>query len=174
MRFIYLKVIFAACMLFCQCGRYPSDGRASSKLPHNDYLSSLTVSAAVERLRKDPETDVLLAMSKGFWGTEDFDGIYAAYAEFYDQKKKEFSSVLGPPVFDGNWTQKDYPVWAVGESVTTWGTGDKAVYLRLYHEDKEFGIEVSFLTPASESSNHEAESIYKKITDLKAPPTKAN
>ena len=134
------------------------------KLPHNEHFDPITASEAVGRLRQSPEREILFAVSNGFWDNDsDFDEIYAAYDRYYEERLKEFSHLLGTPLFAGHCMQDSYPVFAIGERVAVWGTGDEAIYLRLHHEDREVGIVVSLLSPKSPESNLEPKSIYEEI-----------
>lgn len=133
-------------------------------LPHNEVYNPVPAMDAINNLRQDPKKDVIFAVSEGFWdGDDDFDSVYAAYETFFEQKQAELTAVLGEPTYEGHWMQDSYPVFAIGERVTVWGSGDGTVYLRVHQEDNEVGIEVSLLTPQSPNSNHESRSIYEEM-----------
>lgn len=132
--------------------------RSYSALPHNLIYNSVSAAAAIKRLRETPEKDVVFAVSKGFWaGDSRFDSIYAAYEDYFEKRRLEIVAILGTPTFDGHWMEDAYPAFAVGERIAVWGEGDDTLYLRLFHEDQEVGIEVSLLTPRSPSSNLDSE-----------------
>jgi hypothetical protein len=133
-------------------------------LPHNEVFNSITAGDAVNSLQSDPKSDVVFATSQGFWGDDsDFDSVYSAYEKFFEQKQTEITTVLGKPSYQGHWIQDTYPIFAIGERVAVWGAENEAIYLRIYHQDQEVGIEVSLLTPQSPNSNHETRSIYDGI-----------
>lgn len=156
-------------MLFCLsagCSRKTT----TTPLPHNEYYATIDANEAINSLRKDPKKDVIFAISKGFWGDDSkFDSIYAAYETFFEQKQAAIAAVLGEPIFAGHWMQDSFPVFAIGERVAVWGSGEGTIYLRIHHEDREVGIEVSLLTPLSPNSNHESKSIYDEMRkDIRA------
>ncbi len=140
--------------------------RSPMPLPHNDFYNPISAADAISSLRKAPETDVLFAVSRGFWDDgSQFDSVYAAYENYFEKRRGELIAILGAPTFDGHWMQDSYPLFAIGERVAVWGSGDDTVYLRIHHEDKEVGIEVSLLTPRSPNSNHEPESPYEGLRE---------
>jgi hypothetical protein len=158
----WLLAILALAILLLKAMR-GSPGK-NGNLPHNEVFNSITAAEAVERLRKSPLSDVEFAVSRGFWEDDsEFDEIYAAYEGHFEERLAELQKLLGPPVFEGHPKEKAYPIFAIGERVAVWGAGDATVYLRLQHEDRELGIEVSLLTPKSPNSNHGAKSYYEGL-----------
>lgn len=138
--------------------------RSSKPLPHNALYNPISTADSIGSLRQAPETDVVFAVSRGFWSDDGkFDAVYAAYEKHFEKRRGEITAILRKPAFDGHWAQEAYPHFAIGERVAVWGSGDDTLYLRIYHEDKEVGIEVSLLTPHSPNSNHESESPYEGL-----------
>lgn len=138
--------------------------RSPGPLPHNAFYNPISAADAINSLRQAPETDVVFAVSRGFWSEgSQFDSVYAAYEKHFEKRCSEITAILAAPTFDGHWMQESYPLFAIGERVAVWGGGDDTLYLRIHHEDKEVGIEVSLLTPRSPNSNHEPESPYEGL-----------
>lgn len=137
--------------------------RSPGPLPHNAFYNPISAADAISSLRQTPETDVVFAVSRVFWSDSNFDSVYAAYENYFEKRRDEITAILGTPTFDGHWVQDAYPLFAIGERVAVWGSGDDTLYLRIHHEDKEVGIEVSLLTPRSPNSNHESESPYEGL-----------
>ena len=135
--------------------------RPQGPLPHNAFYNPISAADAISSLRKVPEKDVVFAWSRTFWDVSKLDAVYAAYDSYFEKRRGEIAAILGTPTFDGDWMLDSYPLFAVRDRIVVWGSGDDTLYLRIYHEDKEVGIEVSLLTPRSRNSNHEAESPYE-------------
>lgn len=163
---IFFGVLIVPLLVLCQCSRNPASTAAMSSLPCNLEYNDVPVQEALANLRSNPTKDILFAASSSLADEGSMrDAAFRAYHDFYVRKKSDLTSLLGPPVFDGNWTQDTYPVWATGMEITVWGTGDEAIYLRFDEEDEDTGIEVSLLTPRSPTSNHEPESPYKGLRE---------
>jgi hypothetical protein len=133
-------------------------------LPHNEVYNPVSATEAIQSLRKSPETDIVFAVSQGFWDDDSgYDSVYPAYENYFEERCRELIAILGKPTFDGHWMKDSYPLFAIGERAAVWGSGDDTIYLRILHEDPELGIEVSLLTPRSPNSNHEPKSIYDEL-----------
>ena len=140
--------------------------RSPGPLPHNSFYNPVSAADAISSLRKTPEKDVVFAWSRGFWYDDsNWVSVFAAYESYFEQRGREITAILGPPTYEGHWSDDTFPLFAIGHRIMVWGSGEDTLYLRIQQEDKEIGVEVSLLTPRSSNSNHEPESPYEGLRE---------
>ena len=141
----------------------------SKKLNYNNLtlynceeLNGASANSIVDQLISDRTLSVALAVSSGGQAAE---GAYDSFEEYYLQRKNEFTQILGPPSWEGTWSDPGYPDWALGEQIAIWDHQTGKIYLRINWEDDMIPVIVSIGTTDSNGSfNNQGESPYKFLS----------
>lgn len=119
------------------------------ELPHNAYLSSATVEEFIEALKKAPQREIDLAVSRSFFNYDWEIDVASHYQTFYEAMVIEIKGILGEPVFQGShetfaeW-ETILPEYVDYLNLTVWKVEGRHFYLRFSWEDKEIPMIVAF------------------------------
>ncbi len=119
-------------------------------LPHNCYITPLSVSDSIQAVIADNSVETNLAVSKLFFGYEGDLDVSDKYSDYFTSATNKISEILGDPIYMGRWDDPNRCEWNSvladdldAVELVVWGHGDTKLYLRFGWEDTELPIIVA-------------------------------